>query len=88
MEASAARRSMAPAKRSAFLSSTAILQNDIRTYEQQYGLPNVPLQNVLVDGAPGGIQGGAQDEDHARYRATSSALYLKPMRLSCTRALS
>lgn len=27
--------------------------SDIQTYEKQYGLPNVPLQNVLVGGASG-----------------------------------
>jgi len=31
--------------------------NDISTYESQAGLPNVPLQNVLVDGYNGGAGG-------------------------------
>jgi subtilase family serine protease len=31
--------------------------NDITTYETQSGLPNIPLQNVLVDGASGNPSG-------------------------------
>lgn len=33
---------------------------DITAYEQQFGLPNVPLQNVLVDSAPGQNSGSAE----------------------------
>jgi subtilase family serine protease len=35
--------------------------SDITTYEQKYGLANVPLQNVLVDGATGSAGGGANE---------------------------
>jgi kumamolisin len=33
--------------------------SDISAYESTYGLPNVPLENVLVDSATGGAGGGA-----------------------------
>lgn len=35
--------------------------SNIQAYQQQFGLPNVPLQNVLVDGASGSAAGG-EDE--------------------------
>ncbi len=35
--------------------------SDIRAYESQFGLPQVPLQNIIVDGAPG-TAGGSADE--------------------------
>ena len=35
--------------------------SDITTYEQQFGLPNVPLENVMVDGAGGSAGGGAAE---------------------------
>ena len=35
--------------------------SDIQAYEAQFGLPNVPLQNILVDGASG-TAGGDADE--------------------------
>jgi subtilase family serine protease len=34
------------------------LQSDINTYESQAGLPNVPLQTVLLDGYGGGVGSG------------------------------
>ena len=34
---------------------------DIRFYEAQYGLPSVPLQNILVDGFPGGAGKNADE---------------------------
>jgi kumamolisin len=35
--------------------------SDITAYEAKFGLPNVPLQNVLVDGATGTAGGGANE---------------------------
>jgi kumamolisin len=35
--------------------------SDITNYERQFGLPSVPLQNVLVDGATGAPGGGATE---------------------------
>jgi subtilase family serine protease len=35
--------------------------SDITAYETKFGLPNVPLQNVLVDGATGTAGGGANE---------------------------
>jgi len=35
--------------------------NDITTYEAQFGLPNVPLQNIFIDGFSGAPNYGGQD---------------------------
>jgi hypothetical protein len=42
--------------------------NDITSYENQWGLPHVPLQNVLIDGfsgSPGGRRPGSLNEEVA-----------------------
>ena len=52
--------STARGKWSGCWSSTVIIPSDITNYENQAGLPNVPLQNVLIDcfnGTPGGNNG-------------------------------
>jgi subtilase family serine protease len=35
--------------------------SDVRAYETAYGLPNVPLQNILIDGYSGAAGGGADE---------------------------
>ena len=51
------RHSTAPDRSSGCCSSTAITASDITHYESQAGLPNVPLTNVLIDGASGSPTG-------------------------------